>query len=713
MAPLATYGYQTIITDEVNSSNWKGYVDGILNIMMDSIETEWCQSVKVEVIFPEGPCRLTIQDLWFNMILWGMIVNVGRRIHSNNLYFPEDITPNSIKEWIDKNHIDPNRTLLDPVIINNTIDDSIYRLLDIANFQMYLCNTMCNEDFIFLMQKDKEFNDLMHLDLSDVPIEDVPDVGMKYTKKLIEHIKDAKKYLGYDFCIADSFRTGEGINPAQFKEVAVNIGPKPDGHGGIFEYSINKSFMNRGLETLEDIFIDASVGRQAQIINKDNIGTSGHLARIVGLNNVDTKIHPDPHYDCCTKNFIMITIISEKMLSFFRDRWYRMNPGGVERIIKDDDYHLIGMTIYLRSPMTCASHAKGKGICYKCYGNLAYSLRHINPGKNAAESLTSILTQRLLSAKHLLRASVVAMDWEGSFKEWITVDGNTLRLNDCEYIKNQFLEVYKSDIELENDDEYAQAAYSMSEKLEDYDEYAMNSRYSEVYNEYVTRFTIIDGVNEYPITTKEKDKLYITSDLNRAIREYGKGIDGDKIIIPLSELEGVDIFCIKIQNNELSRSLYRISDILNKKDVTTSMDKNQILQEMIQTQMECNISVMAIHYEVLLSNQMRSANDVFMMPNWENPNEDYTILTLDQALMMNPSPIKSFMYQKFSKNLVSPLTFKKHGSSMYDDFVKVHPQNDIDYEKPKSTKKHRPISPIELITNPELVTSEVWLNGDE
>jgi hypothetical protein len=191
----------------------------------------------------------------------------------------------------------------------------------------------------------------------------------------------------------------------------------------------------------------------------------------------------------------MITIISEKMLSFFRDRWYRMNPGGVERIIKDDDYHLIGMTIYLRSPMTCASHAKGKGICYKCYGNLAYSLRHINPGKNAAESLTSILTQRLLSAKHLLRASVVAMDWEGSFKEWITVDGNTLRLNDCEYIKNQFLEVYKSDIELENDDEYAQAAYSMSEKLEDYDEYAMNSRYSEVYNEYVTRFTIIDGVN--------------------------------------------------------------------------------------------------------------------------------------------------------------------------------------------------------------------------
>src|SRR5699024_9987776 len=106
---------------------------------------------------------------------------------------------------------------------------------------------------------------------------------------------------------------------------------------------------------------------------KENVGTSGRFARLLGLNNLDTKLHHDPHFDCHTQNFIELNISSEKVLKMIDSRWYRMTPNGVEHLINaKTDTYLIGKTALLRSPMTCASAARGEGICYKCYGELAY-----------------------------------------------------------------------------------------------------------------------------------------------------------------------------------------------------------------------------------------------------------------------------------------------------------------------------------------------------
>ena len=61
--------------------------------------------------------------------------------------------------------------------------------------------------------------------------------------------------------------------------------------------------------------------------------------------------------------------------------------------------------------MTCESAAKGQGICYKCYGELAYVNKDINPGRYASEKLSAELTQRLLSAKHLLETVIKKIQW--------------------------------------------------------------------------------------------------------------------------------------------------------------------------------------------------------------------------------------------------------------------------------------------------------------
>ena len=55
---------------------------------------------------------------------------------------------------------------------------------------MYLLNTINNEDTIQLMNENPEFNSYMHADLSQVPIEDIKNVGMDIENKAVSIMKN-------------------------------------------------------------------------------------------------------------------------------------------------------------------------------------------------------------------------------------------------------------------------------------------------------------------------------------------------------------------------------------------------------------------------------------------------------------------------------------------------------------------------------------------
>jgi hypothetical protein len=111
----------------------------------------------------------------------------------------------------------------------------------------------------------------MHLDITGIPMEDIKEYGMKATKKQIDYITRTDE----DHCQKYPFMAGEGTNIKQYKEVSVNIGTKPNGQGGVFQHPIANSFINGGLQSVEDIVIDSSIGRIAQILTKQNVGQSG------------------------------------------------------------------------------------------------------------------------------------------------------------------------------------------------------------------------------------------------------------------------------------------------------------------------------------------------------------------------------------------------------------------------------------------------------
>lgn len=674
---------QTIYTKDITNENINRHFYSIINILKDGIETPEVQSMMITVIFEDDvDVELSIFDYMYNLMFWQLRTSINKPITSLYLFFFEDITKKAIKSYIDNTFVDPYRKQIPFITTNQTIDAPMGKFRDLRQFQLYLANTLNLEDSLELMNKYPEFNDTVHFDVDNIPLEDVKDKGMEATNKQIEFIKNS------DHCLRDSFRTGEAISPKQYKEVAVNIGSKPDGLGSVFPHPIKHSFMNGGLQTPEEITVESSVGRQAQNLQKNNVGQSGAFARLLELNNQDTFLHKDPSYICNSKNFEEVVIENETILKMFDLRYYRENPNGIERLLEArKDKHLIGKKLYFRSPMCCDSAAKGHGVCYRCYGDLAYANQEVNIGQIAAEGLSSIYTQILLSAKHLLESSIIKMEWNPEFYDMFKINFNTIGLK-SDFVFRGYKLMIDEDVKSE-------------EAIDEIN-----------YNYYINAFTIITPQGEkIRMHTLDADNIYFVPEffdiysarLDQILRDAeDNNIDNPDttMIFDIVELMSLDaLFIIEIKNNELSRTMDQIKKLIDNKTIISKYDRNSILEAFIKTNISGGISLNSVHFEILLMNQIRAADDMLDMPDWSLPNASYQILALSAALSNNRSITVALESSKVKNILLNPRNNKITKPSISDLYFMEQPQEYLDDDI--ISDEYKPESDIEEnITEP-------------
>ena len=95
---------------------------------------------------------------------------------------------------------------------------------------------------------------------------------------------------------------------------------------------------------------------------------------------------------------------------------------------------------------------------------------------------------------------------------------------------------------------------------------------------------------------------------------------------------------------------------------------------------------------------------------WYEYAPDYEIISLNRALTCNPSVTISMSYQKVSKLLYNPLTFKKNGSSFMDLFFMEKPQyaiKGLDNTSENEEFKPKPgefYEPMVFFGNPNKIT---------
>lgn len=645
---LVQTGRIVIRNTDINRQTYQTHFNSITNIFRDGIELEEVHRMFITVRFDVIDVDLSIFDYWFNLIMWQLHTSIDKEIRPKNIFFNKFINASHIKEYIDYQFLDQNRTQYPNILLNIIIDDCLWNFSYIDEFSDYIFNTINLEEFFDLWDKFPETFDIMTMKINNdgsVDFKDIMPTGSEATAILLDRIEKA------NHCLADFVRAGEGLSAKQFKEFATHIGVKPDGQGGIIPYILNTNFLMGGVNNPTDYTIESSVGRIAQMIVKNNVGDSGYFARILKLNNMDTVIHEDPHYDCCTKNLQEYFIKDERMLLYFENSYYRENPNGIEKLLTIKDTHLVNKIIYLRTPMTCASHARGEGICYKCYGNLAFENYDINAGEISSEVMSAILTQMMLSAKHLLESKIIKLMWCNEFDTYFQMDYDTIKFQEDLDLNKIKIRIDPSTIEL-------------------------TSEFEEDMNEYISKFDLIlpDGTI-VPIHTEDMNKMYITIGLNNAIRKSGEAED-DYIILDASKLEDEPLFIVSINNNELSQLLNKIKNLINRKDSTSEYNRHSLLQKLIETLIEGKMYVMGVHIATILSNQIFDTDNVLLKPDWSIPNQEYQIFTLNQSLNCRPITI-SLSYEKIDRMLYNPLTFNKRGPSFMDLFFQVKPQDMI------------------------------------
>lgn len=679
-AELFNNGIMRIDLKTITLENYEAHFKSVLSILLDGIETDQVQKhMKIYGMYSDGiVIPFSLFDYFINMIFWILPLRCGELISSNYFIFEKDgFTQKSIKRYIDTLFLERHRSDYENNWLNNTIDESIYRFIYIDQFSDYICNTFNNEDTIMLMKLDKQFYDATHLDVSGVPIEQVKKVGETATDVAINRIKESEFHFAAPF-----FKSGQGINKKQYRQFQVNIGTEPDGSGGVYPAVINSSYSNGGAHSVTAIVMEAQVARLAQIFQKNYVGMSGMLARHTSINNIDTKIYPDLNYFCNTKNLISIHITDEQVLKRFPGRYFKLSKNGMVQKIPSDPMkmrNLIGKTIMLYSPMTCVTHAMGLGYCRRCYGDLAYTNYDINPGKFAAEELTSQLTQKFLSAKHILEANVIALNWVPEFLNYFMLEGTFITLiEDYDYKKFKLI-INAEEIEQEDDiDSFA-------------------------YNEFVKTFKLqLPNGAIVDIHTEEYDDMTITPEFTEILSKKKPNSDGEYVI----ELDKLDkdtgLFVVKLYNVELTTTLNEVIACIDKqKTIDNLVTLDAILQKLIDSSNRSGLDTMSVHCEVLLSNQVRRVDNILENPEWEYENEPYQILTLKSALTNNPSIGVSLEFSKLPKVLRSPLSYKKKRASVTDLFYMIQPQNYMSKE-PEPTKKdeNAPIYPFIIKPDP-------------
>lgn len=697
-ADLIQIGRHYLKTSDINSSNWQEYYDGILNILKDNIETNEIKHFVITVDFGNNDIvDLSIFDLYFNIIMWYLVIKSGITLDGRALFYPEIINRKCIKKYFDKyipiiverfSHIYKNDVTKITISLNNIIDDTLSKFSDVDSFSFFLANTINLKDTIDLMNNIPEFNSLVHTSLIDESIEDVKDIGMKKAERSIEIIKNAKSVLGYDHCLKNSFETGEGISPRQYKEFAIHIGSKPDGTGGVHPHIIDRSYLMGGLQHVADQFVDSASSRVAQIIVKHNTSSSGNFARIMGINNIDTVLNTDLDYKCNTHNFITLTIDNSKILSMLIGRYYRLNPEGIDYLVHPEDTFLIGKTIYLFSPMTCASAAHGHGICRRCYGDLAYINSNIKVGKFAVEQLTSQTTQKQLSAKHLLETVIEKIKWNDNFNKFFYVDNvNMIYINDNLEAGHIIIDPNNITDNTENTESDSDEDSIDSSSFSD----------SSQFTNYITSFVFedINGI-KYKIHSENMTEMFFSEDFIDYLKRLPLSSD-KKYHIDISDLNNYlndnALFYIQIINNDIDKNLKDIESLINKKDELVGLDKDSLLKKFINLIIKGKITIQSVHLECMLMNQIRSINSKLKLPEWENDNEEYQILSLDQSLTNNPSVIITLLYKDLKATLTNPITYAKNEASRMDMFFMVQPQEFLNNEV-RAPKKPELIKPV-------------------
>lgn len=346
--------------------------DGVIETYMRAIKINWFYW-EVHRVFPDVPLKTT-------------------HCLDNKLFTPKDHMKMCSKVIFDAWDVLKKRTNLDElsrltyVITNRLYNEIIVRLEEYVTSVSIL-------DYLQIETnpKVKEIND----NVKPTP-EGIYDAYNNMTKVMMEE---------HEFKYNNVTRMVKGalVDIKQVHQSSCPRGYNTDNDGYIMPNPIMTGYV-KGLNTLHDQLIESRAGSKALMFAKEPLQQTEYFNRRMRLSASNIQnLHLG---DCGTKQTVKFHVTVDDLESLQGKYYYDENDD--LQVITMDSTHLHGKVIKMRSPGKC-EHPDPYGICGTCMGQIAQSIPYqSNLGHISATAICSVITQMVLSAKHLVMSSIAA-----------------------------------------------------------------------------------------------------------------------------------------------------------------------------------------------------------------------------------------------------------------------------------------------------------------
>lgn len=645
-----------IINTKLSSyEEYGNFLKEFINLIRGSFTIRECREYPIKFKFnakDKKEYTLQLRHFAINLIVWNPFVELyGLDVLDETFILDCESEIPRIEGYINYKLITVLRDYhVKSTTINYRISDVLYNLRKISiDFSMILGLNFSANTFFDMYQNNDEVREMMEIkfDNSMQPHEIEQKLSEMERKEIQIYKNDPGNPIGV------LLNAGSGVKYKQFTEFTISQGLKPSLEGVTIPEPIENSTLLRGLDRPSYLYIDATGARKSLVMNKKVMGKAGYFGKIVLL-LARTLSMSNEVSDCGTRHLISYDVKSKSHLEKLNGKYFKNNLDEPDYKLLNSkrDISLIGKKIYVRSAATCAL---GDHVCPKCVGITASTNYDISDGISAFESeeVTKVVNQSILSTKHLLTTNSEVIKFIGPFDDFFTILAGEINpvINDNDKISN--LEDYAIYI---NPDDII--------KMEEQD-------YDSLYNtcigngRFYIRNTSKKNSEDVLIQAEGEKEIFLTETALELMKK-GKGL------IYFKDMDDdVKLFEMVIMNQELTRPLYILMDLLNKQrtdEINESIDS--ISQKFLDLLIESKIDANVIAAELIINRLIRSVTNIYDRPDFsEKDLEPYQIYTVSKALEKNRSPLVGISFQNIKRQFLSDELYEdRHGTSFIDPF---------------------------------------------
>jgi len=260
--------------------------------------------------------------------------------------------------------------------------------------------------------------------------------------------------------------------------------------------------------------------------------------------------------------------------------------------------------------------------------------KDLNTGIIAVLLLTNPLTQKMLSAKHLLSTNTNKVEWGTEFEEYFTIDMNNIYLTDSEV----YIVIDTKDI-IDNEED--------------------NDRY-------IKKLKIVGKRGKLILSYESPVKLLLNENIIQKL------VNDDQLIKIGSKDIALDenIFSFVAVNNELTTSLRKILDLIENNEHLGAEDIDDMVNKFVELVVDNEMNIDSVHTEMIVSTLIRDSKDLTKRPDFSKEElGDYEILRVSKAILNGPVSV-SLAFERILDQLTSVETYNKSNESIVDSLFR-------------------------------------------